>query len=228
MELHTEADVQEKFEEKTKQETAVFQKKISELTVSNQKEYELANNYLREAKSKKKLILEKLDPGKKAAHAAYKKWTELIRELTEPLDLISKLLSRKISPYLQEIERKRQEALRKEREKIEQQRIEDAEVLAEQGLEEDADELLSKQTRVETSKIAPKMEKGGTFTTTRWHAEVVDKAKLIEAVWNNIDEISDFIIPNMPVLNRLAVDLKDKFDCPGVKAVPETTVSTRL
>ena len=184
-------------------ETVQLQTRIEELQVVDQESFDRANGLLKEAKAKIKTIEDKLDPIKKKAYAAYKDVMDLIKELTDPLKKIQTILKGKIGPYLQEQEQKRQEAIEKARKEAEEKRLKDAEVLEEQGLTEEADKLVEKRTRINTSEVAPKIDKGGTFTTTRWHAEVTDKAALIEAVATGRTD-SEVLLPNMPHLNKLA------------------------
>ena len=210
-----------------KAETKEFQVKIDDLIISDQQSYDYANDLLKEAKKKIKIITDKLEPKKKKAYAAYKEWVDLINELTSPLKKIEKTIKNKIGTYLYEQEKKRREAIEKARRKEEEKRIRDAEVLSEQGLTDKADELMDKKVRVQTSKIAPKMEKGGTHVVEKWHAEATDKMALIKAVAEGKAD-PDCLEPNMSHLNKKAVEFKDAMSIPGVKAVKKISVSTRL
>jgi len=207
-------------------ETVELQTQIKQLQVVDQESFDRANSLLKETKAKIKIFEDKLDPIKKKAYAAYKDVLDLIKELTDPLIKIQNILKGKIGPYLQEQERKRQEAIEKARKEAEEKRLKDAEVLEEQGLTEEAEKLIDKRTRINTSEVAPKIDKGGTYTVTKWHAEVTDKAALIEAVATGRTD-SEVLIPNMPHLNRLATIHKENMKIPGVKAVSEVSVGVR-
>jgi hypothetical protein len=75
--------------------------------------------------------------------------------------------------------------------------------------------------------VAPSVPKiAGQSVSERWHAEVVDLLALVKAVAEGRAAIT-FLEPNMPALNKQAQSLKRAMNLPGVKAVPETTISQR-
>ena len=68
----------------------------------------------------------------------------------------------------------------------------------------------------------PKVE--GISTRVTWHAEVTDKAALIQAVAEGL--VPDVVLePDMTILNQQARALKDALNYPGVKAVSDQTVA---
>ena len=208
-------------------ETAEFQTKIEAIVISDQPSYDYANGLLKEAKQRINTILGKLEPKKKKAYEAYKEWNDLINELTDPLKQIETILKKKIGVYLQEQDRIRREAEEKARREAEEKRLKDAEVLQEQGLSEEADKMLDKNVRIKTSEVAPKIERGGSYTATKWHAEVIDKMALIKAVADG-KVTMDYLLPNMSLLNQVATSFKESLKVPGVKAVSEVTVGVRV
>ena len=72
------------------------------------------------------------------------------------------------------------------------------------------------------------MDKGGSFTTTRWSAEVVDKMELIKAVSSG-KVSADYLDVNLPALNKLAVQLKkEDLGIPGIAGKKDVGVSSRF
>jgi hypothetical protein len=67
---------------------------------------------------------------------------------------------------------------------------------------------------------------GAVHVKVTWHAEVTDLAALAKACWEGLT-VADAILPNMPVLNAMARDLKGDLNIPGVKAVSEEGVAAR-
>ena len=69
---------------------------------------------------------------------------------------------------------------------------------------------------------APKVE--GVTSSGRWKAEVTDLKALCRAVAEG-KVMAELVEPNMSLLNKLATQLKEGFDIPGVKATRETAIS---
>jgi hypothetical protein len=66
----------------------------------------------------------------------------------------------------------------------------------------------------------------GVSTAQRWRAEVVDLKELCRAVAAGLASI-EYIQANLTALNQSARALKSTLNVPGVKAVPETSVTVR-
>jgi len=204
-----------------------FKAQAESVIITDQASYDHCNRLLKDAKSKFKIIIEKLEPKKQKAYGAYKEWINLIDELTGPLKTIEIILKKKIGVWLQEQERIRQKAIDAAKRKVEEQRLADAEELEKQGCQKEAEKIIDKPMRINEKAVAPAVQSGGSFTTTRWSAEVVNIMALIKAVAEGKAPV-DCLLPNTSLLNKLAIHQKEKFSIPGVKAISKTDVSVRI
>src|SRR4030042_775724 len=96
--------------EKVQHEIAEFKAKVDSLTVVDQQSFNYANEMLKEAKSRIKVITDRLEPAKKKAFQAYQEWNNLIKELTDPLKAIESLIKGQVGSYLIAAEKNRQHA----------------------------------------------------------------------------------------------------------------------
>jgi len=208
-----------------KEKNKTFIEKVKKLEVYNQATFNVANSIRKEAKKRIKAIKDRLEPEKKKAYSAYKGWVDLIKELCDPLEAVKQEADKKIGSYLAEQKRIQQEKLKEARRIEEEKRLRDAEVLAQAGLQDEADKIISKRIIVPKD-VAPKVETNGTYITMRWRAEVIDIKALAKAVAEG-KVLPDLIQPNMSRLNKMAVSLKEKFDVPGVKAISDVSVGSR-
>ena len=77
-------------------------------------------------------------------------------------------------------------------------------------------------------RVEPTIQKvSGIGSREAWSAQVTDMTELCKAVAEG-KVGADAVCPNMPFLNGLARLHKDKLNIPGVKAVMETVVTTRV
>jgi hypothetical protein len=105
--------------------------------------------------------------------------------------------------------------------------IHEAVALESAGAPEAGDALLAAPIEPVATYVMPDIPKiEGLSVSERWHAEVVDLLALVKAVAEGRAAIT-FLEPNMPALNKQAQSLKRAMNLPGVKAVPETTISQR-
>lgn len=100
------------------------------------------------------------------------------------------------------------------------------------GEEEKATELEAQSDAVEATRVAPAEGLSGpVHTRVVWKAEVTDLAALALAFadWVGSPEGDSFpvMLPNMPVLNSMAKQLKNDLKIPGVRAVSEEVVAAR-
>ena len=208
-----------------KKSNAQLKERIETAVITDQETYDKANELYKEAKEQIKAITARLDPCKKKAKDAYDDWVTLIKDLTGPPEMVITILKKKIGFWLTEQQRIEDEAKAKLRKEEEDKRLKDAEVFQEQGLEEEADKLLTKQVRINKAEI-PTTDRGGTFVSKRYYAEVVNKMALIKAVAAGEIEAAA-LTPNMPWLNSQAVQHKEELKIPGVVAKFNTTVGSR-
>ncbi len=96
--------------------------------------------------------------------------------------------------------------------------------------EDRAEVTVERREAVVAPVVAPVEKVKDVAITTRWHAEVHDLLELVRACGKDPELLAmcDVLLqPNMPELNRLARDLKEKFNFPGVKAVSEQGIAAR-
>ena len=225
-EVAEEIQVQE-IEDKAQEDYALIKSDVDTLVVDTQEKYTYANELLKNIKRQIKSIEAALTPGKKKAYEAYQAWLALIQKYTNPLKELERFIKGKIGGYLQEQERIRKEAEEKARKEAEERRLADAQVLAEQGQDQKADELLEKNIRVSKDVLPEKVDTGGSYTVTSYYVEIVGLMDLIKAVAKG-EAASDYLLPNISELNRMAKQYKNELRIPGVKVIEKVDVRTRL
>ncbi|MEN6492603.1 MAG: hypothetical protein ABFC85_11500 [Rectinema sp.] len=165
-------------------------------------------------------LIEKAEVTRKAAVEGKKSIVEKKAYFWDPLDQADRSIKAKISDYNAEVERQRMEALRaQERAREKARQIADeasdkAHSLIKNGELGEVDKVVDQATeKVEAilGAVAPVPEKiklDGFKEQIRWYAEVMDVEKIPRK----------YMIPDMVMLNKLAVALKHSFDIPGVIA----------
>ena len=206
-------------------DTLLFQKKIESVVITDQGQYDYANDLLKETNKKIKFIDEKFGPSKKKAQEVVKDWKKLIDDLVKPLEEIKRSLQKILGVYIVEQNRIKREAEDKLLQEAEDKKLEDAETLAEYGQDEEADKVLSKRTRIDKTEV-PQFNPGGTHTRTTWKAKVTDLNALVRAIADGKADIR-CVFANSAYLNELARENRAKLNIPGVEAVSETTVASR-
>lgn len=178
------------------------------------------------AEDDRKKITGPINASLKLINAKYK-------EITNPVEAAIKELGKKMVAYKQEQQRIAQEKEQVEREKREAEALEKAAQLEAAGKDEAATELVeaaeaaSEATQVDANKSTVRSDFGATTTMTdKWSAEMVDIRILCKAVADGkID--ANCVLPNMPVLNKIAKALKDDMDVPGVTSVNNPVLTSR-
>jgi len=155
------------------------------------------------------------------------------KEITNPVNAAIKVLNKKMVDYKLEQQRIAQEKERIEREEREAKVLEKAAELESQGKDEaaaevvEAAEVASETTQTEASKSSVRSDYGATTTMTdKWSAEVVDIRILCKAVAEGKADI-DCVLPNMPVLNKLAKSMKSDMNISGVTSVNNPILTSR-
>ena len=193
-----------KTQAKVEERSLTLTEEVNGVSISDQESLNKANNFLAEIKGLRKEVADTFDPIISKAHKAHAEALAQKKKIDAPLADAEKTIKRGMAFYIDEQDRKREEE-----EKVARDMIDAG--LGDLALKEHIPQ--------------PKME--GTHTQTRWHAEVVDKEKLIKAVANG-HVSTEAITPNMSYLNSCATGDKGTFNIPGVKEVRETSmVSTR-
>jgi hypothetical protein len=186
---------------------------------------------LRSIKQALAQIAAKCRPVVDAAHKAHKEAVRQQKEAEAPWLDAERIIKTGMGDYLAEEERKRQaleaELRAKAAREAEEAQIREAIALEAAGAPEAADAVLDLPPEPVAVFVAPSVPKiAGQSVSERWHAEVVDLLALVKAVAEGRAAIT-FLEPNMPALNKQAQSLKRAMNLPGVKAVPETTISQR-
>lgn len=217
-----------------KNEVAVIEKdtkdivaQANEIVITNQKQYEGANIFLRADKMLQKRIHEAFDTIVDSAYRTWKEAGNKRKGYLEPVMEAEKVVKGKIIVYTDEMEEKRREEQRRleakaraEEERKRKELAARAEKWAAKGKEEKAEELLeqAEDVHVEAQVVAPKVEqaKGASFRDS-WSAEITD----VEKVPREYMEI------NIQALNRVAQAMKGAIKIPGVKFVCKKIMSSK-
>lgn len=172
------------------------------------------------------------DPICEAAHKAHKAATEKRAKYLDPLTAAQKSVKKLMSDYDAEQERIRLEEQRRLEEQArkaeEERRLQEAIAAEEEAKrngasKEEVSEVVQQiidepvyVAPVVVPKSTPKMQ-GGPVYREVWAAEVTDIKALCLAVAQG-KASPEYISANMPVLNKMAVALKNTMNIPGVKA----------
>lgn len=195
------------------------------IEVSNQEQYHAAEHNLAEIIAKKKELNELRLSMTRPLDASKKQIMDFFRMPVTALEGGERVLRQVLTDYTTEQERKAakkqaeiDERARKEKERLAKQ----ADKAEQSGKVEKAEALREHAETVTPTQVAPAVQKTRTTTRTTWTAEVVDIRAVLQGVLDGkIPEAA--IGVNMPVLNKMAVALKDQLNYPGVKAVAKKT-----
>jgi hypothetical protein len=158
------------------------------LVVKNQETYDGAFSLGRSIKALIQAVEDTFDPICEDANKVHKTATAARKKHLDPLEIAKSLVARKMTTWNTEQERKREEAERKERERLEKieedRRLKEAAKLEEQGLNEAAEEMLeepiiiappSESARVKRYEVEkPK----GVSHAQNWTFDIIDVSKL--------------------------------------------------
>ena len=209
------------------------------LKVLSQTDYERAGETRKDIKAMLSSIKNYWGPKKDQAHQLHKALVQAEKDMTSPLEQADKMIDQRMGEYRREIERQRMEA-EKERRRIEEearraaeeaQRLIDEASQKEELDEDDAEILMIAREEVETKiaayesiKEAPaEVKMQGISVRRTWKARVVDPGLVpISVAGIMIRPIDE------SVLNKIAVNSKGAFECPGVEFYQEESTQVRL
>lgn len=185
-----------------------LQKTAAGMRVSNNDEYEVAAEFLKAVKLFRSQVEERFAEPKASAWATHKAITKLEKETLEGPREAEAMVTRKVTAYLDEQEKKRLE----EERKLEAQR------LKEEGKNRQAEQVLSGKrevtgTTVESS--VPKVE--GLTTRQNWKFRIVDATKIPR----------EYLIPDETKIGQMVRTMKGDTSIPGVEAYAETSLVNR-
>lgn len=216
------------------QDTALtWPEKATQIVVKDQESYDIAANTLKDIARIEKQITEHHSPIKKAAKAAHNMAVLAEKKFLEPLAEAKSIIRNSIVVWTTEQERIRANEERKAR--AEAQRKEEEERIAKAAKAEDEGKseievgtILDTPAPIVSVSVAPKFNKvAGVSTRKAWRAKVTDIKMLCRAVADNKIP-AEAVFANMPFLNSMARNSKADLEIPGVIAIMETGVSTRV
>lgn len=206
--------------------------KAAAVRIANQASYDEATNIGRGVQELIKQIESEFKEPKEKAYAAHKAITAMEKKYLDPLVLAKSIIAKEMGRWAeeQEVLRRKEEArLRAEQLKREEEERIAAAIEAEQAGASEAEVQAVIETPVFVAPViaAPTFQKAaGVVTAVTWSAEVVSIKQLCAEVAAG-RQPETVVVANMPVLNKLAVALKQAFNIPGVKAVSKTGTSFR-
>lgn len=212
-------------------------KKTESFKVITHDDYLFVGEHLKSIKGVQKRVVELFREPKLQTNKAHKAICEAEKKLLDPLKRIESVCNQEASTYLialrqkeeEEATRRRSEAEAQARKQAEEEQLRRAEAVATAGDKEAAMKILEETPVIAPIEIAPiqKAERvEDQHVRTTYRAEVTDFSALVKAVAAGQVALS-VLEANLPVLNKMAVALKEELRIPGVKVVAETKVVTR-
>lgn len=201
------------------------------LTIETAKQFLHAGEFLRNIKALRGEIDDAFDPIIKKAHEAHKEAIDQKKKVEAPLVRAELIVKPKIAIYLQEEERKRQEAellaQKKAWDEAEHQQLVEASLLNELGETDLANAKLAEPPVVPTVILPRSVPPApGISMRQNWSAKVTDLQALVKAVAEFKVPIQA-ILANQTFLNQQARAMKNALNYPGVRAVADNNVSAR-
>lgn len=199
------------------------------IEVRNQAGLLLANDFLKDLKRLGAKIDETFDPQIQKAHALHKSLLTEKKRLKDPLEVAERIVKPKIAAYIEEEDRKRQEAERvrwkaeEEARRIADQALDKASALDEKGDKGKADEIIVKghAKALEVLEKAPEVPEApraeGLSIREVWQFEIVNEAAIPR----------EYLTPDTVKIGRIVRALKHQANIPGVRTWSEKTVATR-
>ena len=217
-----------------KNEVAVIEKdtkdivaQANEIVITNQKQYEGANVFLRADKMLQKRIHEAFDTIVDSAYRTWKESGNKRKSYLEPVMEAEKVVKGKIIVYTDEMEEKRREEQRRlelkakaEEDRKRKELEERAKKWAAKGKEEKAEELQeqAEDVHVEAPVIAPAIEKAKNVSISEhWYADKIDVSLLPV----------EYLLANVTAINKTGQATKGMAKIPGVVFKCKKILSSR-
>ena len=147
----------------------------------------------------------------------------LFKPALDYLDRAEATIERKMLDYRAAEQRAAQEAARAEAERLRAEQEALATMAEKCGDPETAEDLRGQHVHVP---VAAPVAAEGTWTTTRWHAELTDIIALCKAVADGTAP-AELVQLNQPAANRMASALRDAVSYPGLRFVSTTSLAVR-
>jgi len=189
------------------------------LNITNEIENNDATHILKYVKEMRLEIENTFKPAVSSAKKAYDEARGLRDTFLKPVEQAEETIRLKIGIFVQAENKRRAEIAAKEAAEYEKQ-LAKAEKKAERtGIPV----ILPSAPMPTVTKVAAM---SGTSFSTRWNAQVIDIKALCKAIGEGKAPI-DCVMPNMPVLNKLASISKEKLNIAGVKPIANTATIIR-
>ena len=217
-------------ETKTKALALSLKAKVDALVVEDQESYDIANRLQETATASKTAFHAWYDPIDDASKAQRKTVIAQGKAVDEPLDYIIYNTGLKAGTWLRAEEartRARQaEADAAAKKRAEDSALDQAQMLADMGLDEAAEDVISSPVVSERVRVAGPEKGSGTILRDYYSAEVTDLMALVKAVAAGEVPLAA-IEAGMTYLNGMARTLKGNFKIPGCKVVMESKQGRR-
>lgn len=213
-------------EDEVNQEVMDINSQAKALKIIDSQSYITAGNLWRAIKELRKKVDDTFSPIISAAFQAHKTAVAKKKEVDIPLEEAERRVKSAMSNYEAEEELKRlaeqrrlEEIVRKEEEN---RRLQEAIEAEKAGDHAEAEAIINEPVQVNTvvlpkTAFVPKISGGPSFREV-WSAEVIDIKLLCRAVADG-KASPECVMGNMPVLNKMAMALKQTMNIPGVKAI---------
>ena len=139
------------------------------------------------------------------------------------LDKAETIIEGKMLAYQTEQRWAAEEAARTEAERLRTEQEALATMAEQCGDPETAEDLRGQHVHVP---VAAPVAAEGTWTTTRWHGELIDIVALCKAVADGTAP-AELVQLNQPAANRMATALRDAVSYPGLRFVSTTSLAVR-
>lgn len=206
--------------------------KAKAVVVQDQAGYDAAVSLGKDVVALRKEIETQFKEPKQKAYDAHKAITAMEKRYLDPLVQAETILKDSIRKFTAEQERIRLEnerILREQQARMEEEARLAAAIEAEQAgaTQEEVQAVIEEPVFVAPVIAAPTFAKAtGTSNPVTWSAQVVDIKKLCAEIAAG-RQPETLLMPNQPILNKMAVALKSALSIPGVKAVSTQGVRFR-
>ena len=219
-------------QEKQAQEKALaLRAQVDSIAVVDQASYDFAQEINRKAVLEKKAFHVWFDPIDRKSLDARQELVAGRKKIDEPLDYVIDVTGKRAAKWMAD-ERDKAARLQAEadalaRKKAEDKQLEEAQLLADLGMDEAAEEALVAEPVIERVKVAEPVKAQGASVRTYYSAVVVDLMTLVKAVAEGRAPLLA-VQENSTYLNGRATLEKDGFSLPGVSVVKEVKQTRRL
>lgn len=201
-----------------------------QLIISNDQDYTVAADFLKDLKTIEKSIDETFDAAIKAAHDAHKAVLAAKAKHAEPVKQAEGFIKSKLLVYQQDSEKRRKQQEEEIRaaaaKEAEDERIQKAERLIAEGKAEEALLILEGEKSAPSAVILPPSlpKVKGVTTKKVLKVEVYDLMALIKAVAAGAAP-ANLIEPDMAQLTKLSKALGEHMNVPGVRLVEDAQIA---